>query len=88
MVLHILVPKRREGSRGTNTFSVRTQGVANGLLYVVYRPGLIVRGVFSPAMRVRPCKGGEVLRKEEGEFERSICMGCVGSNRRVETSIA
>ena len=47
-VLRILVPKRREGSRVT--FSVRTQGVANGLSYVVYRPGLIVRGVFSTAM--------------------------------------
>ena len=30
----------------------------------------------------------EVLRKEEGEFERSTCMGCVVSNRRVETAIA
>ena len=48
MVLCIFVPKRREGSRGTNiTFSVRTQGVTNALSYVVYRPGLIVRVVFS-----------------------------------------
>ena len=30
----------------------------------------------------------EVLRKEEGEFERSTCMGCVVSNRRVEMAIA
>ena len=50
-VLCILVPKRREGSRGT--FSARTQGVANGLSHVVYRPGLIVRGVFSTAMAAR-----------------------------------
>ena len=42
VVLRIFVPKRMEGSRGTNiTFSVRTQGVANGLSYIVYRPGLI-----------------------------------------------
>ena len=64
---------------GGRTFSVRTQGVANGLSHVVYRPGLIVRGlrgVFSNS------NGGaytkvvfEVLRKEEGEFERSTCMG-------------
>ena len=53
-VLSIFVPKRREGFRGTNiTFSVRTQGVANGLSYVVYRAGLIVRGVFSTAMAAR-----------------------------------
>ena len=30
----------------------------------------------------------EVQRKEEGEFERSTCMECVASNRRVETAIA
>ena len=71
--------KAEGGSRGT--FS---QGVANGLSHVVYRPGLIVRGVFSTATKVVI----EVLRKEEGEFERSTCMGCVVSNRRVETAIA
>ena len=54
VVLRIIVPKRREGSRGTKiTFSVRTQGVANGFSYVVYRPALIVRVVFSPAMSAR-----------------------------------
>ena len=74
----IFVPKRREGSRGTLsniTFSVRTQGVTNGLSYVAYRPELIVRRVFSPAMLAR-IQGGEVLRIEKGEFERSTtCMG-------------
>ena len=29
----------------------------------------------------------EVLRKEDGEFDRSTCMGCVVSNRRVETAM-
>ena len=51
-VLCILVTKRREG-RVQRTFSARTQGVANGLSHVVYRPGLIVRGVFSTAMVAR-----------------------------------
>ena len=50
-VHRIFVPKRREGSRGTNiALSVWTQGVANDLSHVVYRPGL---GVFSTVMAAR-----------------------------------
>ena len=45
MIQRCFCSKAEGGSRGT--FSVRTQGVANGLSHVVYRPGLIVRGVFS-----------------------------------------